>query len=95
MIQELTKVQGDGLSLPQNARDEYGIEDLDSIFSSPEKPYPRQHGQYGNRTLTSEDMQLAYSMQSASGEQANSSDCDNLGSAPEPTEVLSTCRVTL
>ena len=61
MIQELIMVQEDGLSLPQNARDEYGIEDLGGIFSSPEKPSPK-HGQYGNRTLTSEDMQLAHSI---------------------------------
>ncbi|KIV99114.1 hypothetical protein, variant [Verruconis gallopava] len=70
-----------GITLPQGARDEHGIEDLDGIFSSPEKvassPEKRQQ-RNGNKSLTSEDMEIAHS-----------------GSAPDPTEVLSTRRSML
>jgi centromere protein C len=57
-----------GITIPQNARDEHGIEDLDGIFSSPEKAPPlKKSTQNGSRTLTSEDMQLAQSMLNRSG----------------------------
>ncbi|KAF2398171.1 hypothetical protein EJ06DRAFT_583977 [Trichodelitschia bisporula] len=62
-----------GITLPEGRRDEHDIEELDGIFSSPEKspvkaPAPTRNG---NATLMSSDMEVAKS------------------SGLEPTEVLS------
>ncbi|KAE9967933.1 hypothetical protein BLS_006102 [Venturia inaequalis] len=48
-----------GITLPVGQKDEHGIEDLDGIFSSPEKESPRR--QNGNTTLSSSSMDLAQS----------------------------------
>ncbi|TLD32074.1 hypothetical protein E2P81_ATG07564 [Venturia nashicola] len=48
-----------GITLPVGQKDEHGIEDLDGIFSSPEKGSPRR--QNGNTTLSSSSMDLAQS----------------------------------
>jgi centromere protein C len=51
-----------GLTLPENPRDEHGIEDLNGIFSSPEKSPVKRVLRNGNTTLTSDEMELAQSM---------------------------------
>lgn len=48
-----------GITLPVGQKDEHGIEDLDGIFSSPEKSPPKR--QNGNTTLSSSEMDLAQS----------------------------------
>ncbi|QDS76983.1 hypothetical protein FKW77_005787 [Venturia effusa] len=49
-----------GITLPVGQKDEHGIEDLDGIFSSPEKSPPRRVVN-GRTTLSSSDMDLAQS----------------------------------
>ncbi|KAF2423177.1 hypothetical protein EJ08DRAFT_652876 [Tothia fuscella] len=50
-----------GLTLPENPRDEHGIEDLNGLFSSPEKSPTKRVIRNGNTTLTSDEMELAQS----------------------------------
>lgn len=44
-----------GLTLPERERDQYGLEEVDHFFSSPEKSPAKVNGN-GSNTLTSEDM---------------------------------------
>ncbi|KAK8257968.1 kinetochore CENP-C fungal-like protein [Phyllosticta capitalensis] len=51
-----------GVTLAERQRDEHGFEDLDGVFSSPEKSPPkRDNATAADKTLTSEDMDLQQS----------------------------------
>lgn len=70
--QKLMICRRTGVTLAERQRDEHGFEDLDGVFSSPEKSPPkRDNATAADKTLTSEDMDLQQSM-SDSDDSANS-----------------------
>jgi len=95
---KLIALRKTGITLKENARDENGIENLDGIFSSPEKPSPKRPTRNGNTTLTSSSMHVTQSEFILIGRvldevQVTNSSNKLLGSEREPTQVLSERRL--